>query len=314
MWRQFIKDYLSFSKGERRAVLVLLALILLVFVLPYWWPAHKNGPPGKPALQQWQQPATASGPARPQEANTAVMQSAAITPHLFYFDPNTLAAEGWQQLGLRDKTIRTLLHYREKGGYFRRPEDIGKIYGLQPAEYARLLPWVKMAQPVYAVAKESGGAKPGNRPYIPFKPYSYVYPSRKALPHSIDINTADTGIFIALPGIGSRLANRIINFRDKLGGFYCVEQLGETYALADSVFQQIKNTLRCDTAAIRRININTADANLLKQHPYIRWNMANAIVAYRDQHGDYQSVDDLQRIEIITAEDLQRLRPYLYVP
>jgi DNA uptake protein ComE-like DNA-binding protein len=313
MWQQFVKDYLSFSKGERRAVLVLLALVLLVFVLPYWWPPHKDVPPGRQAMQQWQRPIAGPAAAGTHGGQLPANPPPALTPRLFYFDPNTLVAEGWQQLGLRDKTIRTILHYREKGGYFHRPEDMARIYGLQPAEYARLLPWIKIVQPAYAAINKSG-AKPGGLPYIPYKPYTYAYPFKKVLPHSIDVNTADTSAFIALPGIGSRLASRIINFRDKLGGFYCVEQVGETYALPDSVFQQIKNTLWCDTSVIRRININTADASLLKQHPYIRWNMANAIVAYRAQHGDYKSLDDLQRVEIITAEDVQRLRLYLYVP
>jgi DNA uptake protein ComE-like DNA-binding protein len=42
---------------------------------------------------------------------------------------------------------------------------------------------------------------------------------------SVDINSADTSAFIALPGIGSKLAARIVNFRDKLGGFYSIEQV-----------------------------------------------------------------------------------------
>lgn len=300
MWRQFVKDYLSFTKGERRAVLVLLALVVLFFILPYWWRPQRHAAPGEiPATSNRDM---ANGPP-PGHASPA---APVITPRLFYFDPNTLAAEGWQQLGLRDKTIRTILHYREKGGYFRHPEDIGKIYGLLPADYARLLPYVKIKQQVPAFGKAA--AKPA---YIPYRQYPYAYPPRPLIPRSIDINTADSAAFIALPGIGSRLANRIINFRDKLGGFYSIEQVGETYALPDSTFQQIKGILHCDSYAVRRININTADANTLRQHPYIRWNIANAIVAYRGQHGDYTSVDELLRIEIISPDVFQKIRPYL---
>jgi len=292
MWQQFVKDYLCFGKGERRAVLVLLALILLVFVLPYWWPAPKPVAPGKQPIQQpRQQMAQGAFVGIPVNGNEG------IKARLFYFDPNTLGEEGWKQLGLRDKTIQTILHYREKGGRFRRPEDLGKIYGLQPVEYARLLPYIKMEQPATIFTKDTGRAA-----YIPYKRYSYTYPPRPSVPRSIDINTADTAAFIALPGIGSRLANRIVNFRDKLGGFYSVEQVGETYALPDSTFREIKQFLQCDTGTVHRININTADVNTLKQHPYIRWNIAHAIVAYRGQHGDYKNVEELQKIEIITPE------------
>jgi len=279
----------------------LLALILLVFVLPYWWPAPKPAVLGKqPLPPQRQQMAPFAG--------APVNSNEGIKSRLFYFDPNTLGAEGWKQLGLRDKTIQTILHYREKGGRFRRPEELGKIYGLLPVEYKRLLPYVKMEQPAPVFQKDTGRV-----PYIPYKRYSYTYPPRPSVPRSIDINTADTAAFIALPGIGSRLANRIVNFRDKLGGFYRVEQVGETYALPDSTFQQIKAFLQCDSSAIHRININTADVNMLRQHPYIRWNIANAIVAYRSQHGDYKSLEEVQKIELITPEIFEKLRPYLSV-
>ncbi|HTE09667.1 MAG TPA: helix-hairpin-helix domain-containing protein, partial [Chitinophagaceae bacterium] len=59
--------------------------------------------------------------------------------------------------------------------------------------------------------------------------------------------------------------------------------------------------------------INTADANTLKQHPYIRWNLANAIVQYRAQHGNFKSVADLQLVAIITPEILEKISPYLLV-
>jgi competence ComEA-like helix-hairpin-helix protein len=116
---------------------------------------------------------------------------------------------------------------------------------------------------------------------------------------------------IALPGIGSKLANRIVTFRDKLGGFHSVEQVKEVYGIPDSTFKKIKLYLKCEGLGIKRININTADLETLKSHPYIKWNIANAIVSYRQQHGNYASSNDLLRIEIITAEVLQKLAPYL---
>jgi DNA uptake protein ComE-like DNA-binding protein len=232
---------------------------------------------------------------------------------LFYFDPNTLPEAGFKELGLRDRTIQTIQHYREKGGRFRRPEDLGKIYGLYPDEYARLLPYVKIEQPLPATrsaGKEYSAPSTGS--YT--KSASYPsYPHKTTTPHGIEINAADTLSLITLPGIGERLAGRIVHFRDKLGGFYSVDQVGETYALPDSVFQQIKILLRCDSNALRHLDINTADANTLRQHPYISWNIANAIVEYRRQHGDYKNVGELQKIDIITSEFFQKLRPYLTV-
>src|SRR5581483_359302 len=135
----------------------------------------------------------------------------------------------------------------------------------------------------------------------------------KAAPAIIDINQADTSAFIALPGIGSKLASRIVAFRDRLGGFYAVQQIAEVYGLPDSTFQLIKPQLQCAVAEVKKININTADAATLKQHPYIKWNIANAIVQYRQQHGAYQSPQDLQQIAIMTPELFKKLMSYISV-
>ncbi|MBI3139222.1 MAG: helix-hairpin-helix domain-containing protein, partial [Sphingobacteriales bacterium] len=127
----------------------------------------------------------------------------------------------------------------------------------------------------------------------------------------VEINTADTTAFIALPGIGSRLAARIVHFREKLGGFYSIAQLGETFGLADSVFQQIKPFLKLQSVALRKININTATGGDLKPHPYLKWNIINALLAYRKEHGPFRSIEDLKKLQIMTDELFAQLSPYL---
>jgi competence ComEA-like helix-hairpin-helix protein len=116
-----------------------------------------------------------------------------------------------------------------------------------------------------------------------------------------------------LPDIGSKLARRIISFRDKLGGFHSVEQVKETYGLPDSTFQKISSLLQVATDAVHRIDINTADLNTLAQHPYIGRNIANAIVKYREQHGPFKSLNDLQEIVLITSEIFKKIVQYLAV-
>jgi DNA uptake protein ComE-like DNA-binding protein len=141
--------------------------------------------------------------------------------------------------------------------------------------------------------------------------YTSSPPSTRYVAKVIEVNSADTSALISLPGIGSKLAMRIINFRDKLGGFASVNQVGETYGLPDSTFQKIKSRLECNGNSVRKLNINTVDINTLKTHPYIKWNIANAIVNYRQQHGNYRSLDDLKKIVIIDTETFNKIAPYL---
>jgi competence ComEA-like helix-hairpin-helix protein len=127
----------------------------------------------------------------------------------------------------------------------------------------------------------------------------------------VDINLADTTAFIALPGIGSKLASRIINFREKLGGFYSVQQIAEVYGLADSVFQKISPYLQLKDSTVKKININTATIDELKAHPYIRYNIAKAIVAYRNEHGPFLKLADIKSIMIIGETLFIQVEPYL---
>ncbi len=129
-------------------------------------------------------------------------------------------------------------------------------------------------------------------------------------PKIIDINMADTTVFISLPGIGSKLATRIVTYREKLHGFHSVEQVAETFGLPDSTFQKIKPRLVVSDSAITKININKATAEDLKT-PYINYNLANIIFQYRVQHGPYKNLADLKKIMLIDDVLLNKISPYL---
>ncbi|MBC8033718.1 MAG: helix-hairpin-helix domain-containing protein [Chitinophagaceae bacterium] len=129
----------------------------------------------------------------------------------------------------------------------------------------------------------------------------------------VDINAADTADFLPLPGIGPTLAARIISFRNKLGGFYSIDQVAETYGLPDSTFTLISPKLKLGEKPPALININTVDKESLRQHPYFRWNLANAIVEYRNSHGDFKKLSDLLHIDVITPELYEKLVHYLVI-
>ena len=126
----------------------------------------------------------------------------------------------------------------------------------------------------------------------------------------VEINSADSAAWEALPGIGARLAARLIAFRDKLGGFYSVEQVKELYGLPDSTFQLLKPYLTVNAKLVHKININSAAKEELKVHPYIRWQLASMIVDYRKEHGTFASIDDLKKIQQITDDVFVKMAPY----
>lgn len=222
---------------------------------------------------------------------------------LFYFDPNTISSSDWKRLGLRDKTIQTIEKYLSKGGHFYKPGDLQKIYSLKTDEYKRLEPYIKIKTKISTTGERFTSSKPKDE-FQATKTYATRY-------SVIDINTADTSAFISLPGIGSKLASRIVLFREKLGGFYSVDQVGETYGLPDSTFQKIKQYLKLDNLSVKKININTATIDEMNSHPYIKFSLANPIIAYRNEHGLFSKIEDIKKVMVVTEEVYKKISLYL---
>jgi competence ComEA-like helix-hairpin-helix protein len=307
--KEAIKAYLTFGKRDRMGVIAVVLVVGTIYALPYLF-AKKSEPfPAKQtsvlvkaidtlaARQQSKHYAKSND----EDDNDDYQYQPSQTKNfadgeLFQFDPNTLSVEGWQKLGLSEKTSRTIDKYRSKGGKFYKPEDIKKIWGMPEGFYERVKDYIVTS------------SVQNNYPQSDFEKTTYTKTEKKVI--AVNINEADTSALIALPGIGNKLAARIINFRDKLGGFYSVDQVGETYGLPDSTFQKIKGSLQL-TGFVKKLNVNTATKDELKIHPYIKWNLANAIIEYRNQHGNYESLDELKNITLIDKATFDRIVHYL---
>ncbi len=319
-YKEFVADYLNFSRRDRIAIISILIILSGIFFLPDV--ISKSGS-SKPvatdtawvaALKKIEQKETENDNKQnnkfSDDNNTTYQYDRPVNKYynnskgeLFYFDPNSLTVEGWQRLGLRDKTISTIQNYLSKGGKFRKPEDLQRVYGLFPNEYERIAPYIKIES-----AGETNNYKDFKDNPPTESPTAKTYTSRYSI---VDINSADTTALIALPGIGSKLATRIIAFRDKLGGFYSITQVGETFGLPDSTFQKIKQYLKLENTSIKKININTATVDELKAHPYIRYGLANPIVAFRNEHGPFAKVEDIKKVMAVTDEIYNKIEPYL---
>ncbi len=318
---QEIRSYFIFSRSQRRALNILV--LLLAAMLMWRWFANKQAERQETATPfivvevmeelQVKQETNESYPAYAspdyntrQGTNKYPKEPPMRTENLFAFDPNTAGAEELADLGLRASTIRILLNYRSKGGQFRKPEDLGKLYGLKPEEAEALIPWVRIPE-----IKENQ-SNPSNPTFASSdRTESPVYRKEpKAVP-IIDINRTDPFSLQALPGIGEKRAAAIVNYRQLLGGFISMEQIGEVYAIPDSVYQKIKPYLQFSPGEVTIMSLNTITEEDLKKHPYVGWQKARAIIAYRKQHGNFQSVEELLKIHILKPDWLDRVKPYL---
>lgn len=298
------KEYFVFTKKERSGILIMLACILVVGVLPFvLTPAYQ--PPDPEILNAFKNDLARLEQNEPMDSSDTAQvridqkNQSASSLKLFQFDPNTIGREGWQQLGLPEKLISTIEKYKSKGGRFYKPEDLGKIYGLRKELYEKLLP--------YIIIEKNTAQKNHPEPQTP----ENNKVERKAEIPKVDINLADTGTLVKLPAIGSKLAARIVLFREKLGGFYSVQQIAEVYGISDSAFKVIEPHLVMGNTALAKININTAEYEVLKSHPYIKGQLAAAIIQYRKQHQSFKSIEALKQIHLLTDALYTKLAPYL---
>lgn len=215
-------------------------------------------------------------------------------PPAFPFDPNQCTETEWRALGVSERTTRSILKYRSKGGQFREPEDLQKIYTLPDSVYQHLRPFIQIQeQLVFTPSKK--------------RPAKTYYP--------IDINQADAADFEQFRGIGPSYAKRLIRYRELLGGFSTIDQVGEVYRLPDSTFQHMRPYLQCPAPTLLPINVNTATVEELKNHPYLSWSQARAIVHYRETHGAWKSVELVQILPELDdgKGTFERIQPYLTV-
>ncbi len=214
----------------------------------------------------------------------------------FEFDPNHCNKEEWLKLGVKEKTISTIQHYLSKGGHFKKPEDLKKIWGFTVNKLDELMPFVKIKND--QVPKEY--PRTSNNNY------------KSEAPKIINLNAADSALLESLPGIGPALSRRIIVYKNKLGGFYEVNQLKEVWGLQDSVYQKIEKMLDVN-GETKKIDINLVSFDELKSHPYFGYKLANTIINYRNQHGSFKSLDDIQKINLIDQKTFNLITHYLMI-
>jgi competence protein ComEA len=289
--------FTSFSKRERQGIYVLLILIAGFLSVPRFLDRYRSAyiPPDSAFLKDV-------------KAFQAELATAAVyRDSLFVFDPNTVTAEQWAMLGLPERTITTIEHYREKGGQFRKREDLQRVYGLSKEQYEKLAPYVQIAQAssgkYYDTLRRYRDTGYQHKAYLPY--------FTKREPIILDINLADSAAFESLPGIGPVLAARIIRFRDRLGGFYTVSQVSETYGLPDTTFKKIQSSLRLGPFSLKKLDLNQTDEKSLAQHPYIRYKLARLIVLYRSNHGPFSQPRDLLGIPLVDDSIYRKLEPYI---
>jgi competence protein ComEA len=306
-FKKLITDYFGFSPKETKGFFILSLVILAVLIVPLLINLTVSN-----SNQNKEDHAKLDSLIALIESQDTVKYQDKVTKDkvqpilkesvLFTFNPNTATKSEFVRLGFKEKTAGTIIKYREKGGVFRIKGDFKKIYGVSDEFYQKLYPFIDLPENNLRIISTSYDAK---------KP-DFKTSNKSSSIKTFDVNQADTTELQMLKGIGSKLSNRIINFRSKLGGFVSEEQLGEIYGLDSGTVKLVKERVFIDPGfSPSKINVNSATVDELKVHPYIKYKLARLIVSYRTQHGPFKDLSELKNIKVLNETDFQKILPYL---
>jgi competence protein ComEA len=247
-------------------------------------------------------------------------------PKFFKFNPNIINEDSLLMLGVDKKTASNLIKYRNKGGVIKTKEFFFKIYGMEKykekLDSLITIPQMEVAKkneykkdtftknksyPSMPADSKSSGQFSSNANYATNKANKIPIVTLK----SVEINTADSLALVQLNGVGPVLSKMIIKYREKLGGYYEIEQLEEVWGMRPESFLNINHLFTIDESKIRKIKMNSASVEELGKHPYIGKRMAPTVIKYKENHGPFKNMEDVKNIKIFDEENLGRLKHYL---
>ena len=297
-----LRDYLTFTKKERNGLLILI--LLIVSVLGYLYLDLDSEIDNSTDMALFENELAALQQASLDQDNqyqseryTSKSKSAneiSKKPYVYHeFNPNYVTDEEWAEMGLKQWQINGLRSYREKAGDIQSSKQFSKLNVISDEFFEKVRKHLVF---------EDGKLDPIDRS-----------PKIVEAPLSIALNIASSTHLMQLKGIGPAFSNRIVKYRNWLGGFMSMDQLLEVYGLEDSLYQEIIPFLSLDTNQVSKININTVMIAELRKHPYVKWNVASAIVNYRDQHGPYKTVAEIRKTDLVSSELYRKIAPYFSV-
>lgn len=296
--RRWVKDFFALSHSQANGFIILIPLLaVIIFSAPAWhWyiSARVDDRSEDLALldsivSRWEQ-----------SVNVEKKLSIPVAPTFFHFDPNRASIEDFQALGFSSALAIRIDRYRQKGGKFVVKKDILKIYGVDSSFYTQIYSYIDLPETrtFEKTQKQNKDVKGKDAPVVELAKF--------------DLNKADTIQLMNVAGIGTKRSQRIVKYRDALGGFITMDQLQEVFGLDSVVVRRLlKASFIMENFRPVTININTSDEKRLAFHPYLSNAAARSIVAYRFQHGEFKTIEELRNIHALDEKTIQKITPYL---
>lgn len=291
-------ELFTFTKQERRGIMTFLVLTTIVILIAQWWPVQYADHD-----QDYSQYYLPDDSLDIQEANDDIpfwyentKQSEKKPNQKFRFDPNNICYDSLLLLGFSKYGAKSLTNFTSKGGRVYDSKKFKTIFGIDTNLVNVLIPYIDFPK-----EKEETKQNPNKKEIVTVHQ------------EMVELNSADSTTLNAIKGVGPFMVKRLLNYRQRLGGYLSLNQIDELNILHDSIFGPVKQYFYVDPTLIKKLNLNKADYKTLIKHPYLTQDAVNAILKYRKQNGPFADVKHISRIVALKEEVGNKISPYLTV-
>jgi DNA uptake protein ComE-like DNA-binding protein len=209
------------------------------------------------------------------------------------FNPNDYGKEDWMKLGLSDKQAASIIKFKESGAVFRIKNDVKKLYVIDDELFTLIEDKISLPDSLNAEQRKEV-----------FKNYK---------PKPMDVNSIGEKKLQYVRGVGPFYANKILEYRNMLGGFYSLDQIMEINRFPPDLLDSLKTRCFVDVGKVKRMDLNEVSVADLQSHPYFRLSLARDIVDLRNRTSGFKQVSDVLKSEMIDEQLFTRISPYLEV-
>lgn len=308
------RDLFSFNHRERKGIAVMLLLLVSILaanvLYPIVFPMEKLEVNISSLALSEKEPTISTS------THTAPRKNQSIEYPQFRFDPNTVSEEDFAKLGFKAYQTKMLMNYRQAGGFFKDKSDFKKLYFVNDSIYDRHGDFILISNPflktdTVPTNRQRNWKVTSGREKV--EKIQLEHLDEKREPFFVKMNQSDTSEWKRFYGIGSGYANRIVKYRDIIGGYVRKDQLLEVYGFDTALYYKISEQLIVDSTFIKRMNLNTVSTYKLSKHPYITWNMARVITDSRVQDGRFETKEDLLKRNLLNEVLYRKIAEYLEV-
>ncbi|MEL6390325.1 MAG: helix-hairpin-helix domain-containing protein [Bacteroidota bacterium] len=300
-----MKDQIYFTKVERNGLILLGIFVTLVFV-------------GRHLVRTFYEPSGVLTEEKLRkiidefETKSDNEEEALIAYDGPPLDPNSATEEQLVLVGLRPRTAKNLINYREAGKVFRSVSDVSTVFGMDSLQLHQLSKYLFFPR-VQSPAPRSS--------------QKLIQQSRSSQP--FDPNVAPLDELLA-QGLSSYAANSLINYRNSGAVFYDLKDLKRVYGITEAMLDLIKPRLifptrtvevRADSNSAEKLPIiaraqpKTIDPNSASQEELeaigLSQGLAKTLINFRSFGAKFSKLSDLSTVYGMNDSLLAVVEPWL---